>query len=947
MNSHRKPILLNLQLSIVLLLLSFFFVQKGSAQGKVDLTWTIAPSLALQPGVNNLDIEIENTGSVVFKGYVSLELPSDLTSLSSARVAVEIDAGKKRFMSLKLRSETLSLLKGKRFRVLLSDNSKQELLSKYILLEVPYRRSVQLQDNSSIQYLRNIGDSIQMQLRVVNTGTTDEQVKILFSSPDRIGKIVFQEINLQLTSGEDTLIRRSFVIERYMMNLAQYTVRVAGIYDNNDVFGNVNILYANIVSERNYQQMFAPDHRFAGYNPNYLEFRVSSILDPQPSYNILSEGSYRLGGGRLGYAVSANHWGGDKYWNINNTFLTYERRGHGVTVGNIQESLEAPFYGRGAAYTYQDTASDQRFSGGFIQRTHDLLGYYGPDNPGFTAFARVQLADQESLQKRYDGQVLYDQNRQDSVTSILWTNRFDILKKKHAEGIRLEGFLGAGVQQYHGFYRKDETSMPSIAMGLKMDQQLRKWSFSSDNYYSSGYFPGNRRGAVQLSQRVNRRLRHFGLGLGYSYTDYRPEYLNPYYRTFSSGVSRWDVQFSFPLSSVGQFSIIPSYNKEYADYMVYEDIIKRTSRSALLLVNANLRSRNLKHSLFFTLEGGSMSLENISSRRFVFRTDVSYNYERFGVFGNYQNGPFQVYDMMSAFILGREFGSRYLLGMRYQGSLMQRKLRWNTSVNGQMNQGWGKTLSGNLFAEYQVAKKTHLQTTFQYMYNVGVTNYRYDNANLQVGVRQQFNRQSLERVATKSGDLKLFCYYDNNGNDIFDAGDERASDYGFMVRNILFVTDKKGEASFKKMPYGSYMLFFPLKNQYQGGSRSVDIDAKSMRIEVALQKVGSVYGRLLLDYDPALQLPIDTRLSIYTISARNEQGRVFTATSDAKGFFELHLPEGTYTVYPDVSKFQQHVYLEDSASAIRIDPGRSVDLGTFRLKVKAKKIDVKRFSIKK
>lgn len=946
MFSRRKSILSNLQ-RFLFLLLACFSVHQGYTQGKAGVTWTIVPKLVLQSGVNNLDIEIENTRSTVFTGYVSLELPSELTSLSSSRVAVQIDAGKKRFMSLKLRSETLSLLKGKRFRVFLSDDNKQELLSKYILLEVPDRRSVQLQDNSSIQYLRNVGDSIQMQLRVANTGTTDERLKVLFSSPDRIGKIVFQEINLQLASGKDTLIRRSFVVERYMMNLAQYTVRVAGIYDNNDVFGNVNLLYANIVSERNYQQMFASDHRFVGYNSNYVEFRVSNILDQQPSYNILSEGSYRLAGGRVGYAVSANRWGGDRYWNINNTFLTYERGGHGVTVGNIQESLEAPFYGRGATYVYQDTASDQQFSGGVIQRTHDLLGHYGPDNPGFTAFARVQLADQESQQKRYDGQVLYDQNRQDSVTSILWTNRFDILKPKHAEGMRLEGFLGAGVQQYNGFYRKDEASMPSIAMGIKMDQQLRKWSFNSDNYYSSGYFPGNRRGAVQLSQRINRRFRHFGLGLGYSYTDYRPQYLNPYYRTFSSGISRWDAQFTFPLSSFGQFSFVPSYNQEHADYMVYEDIVKLTSRSALLLTSASLRSKNLKHSLFFTVEGGSMSLENISSGRFVFRTDVSYNYERLGVFGNYQNGPFQVYDMMSALILEREFGARYLLGVRYQGDLMQRKLRWNTSVSGQMNEGWGKSLSGNLLAEYRVAKQTHLQTTFQYMYNVGVTNYRYDYANLQIGVRQQFKGQDLERAATKSGDLKLFCYYDNNGNDIFDEGDERASDYGFMVRNILFVTDKKGEASFKKIPYGSYMLFFPLKNQYQGGSRSVDIDAKSMRIEIALQKVGSVYGQLVLDYDPALQLPIDSRLSIYTISARNEQGRVFTTVSDARGFFELHLPEGTYNVYPDVSKFQQHVYLDDPASTIRINPGSRVDLGVFRLKVKDKKIDVKRFGGKK
>lgn len=919
---------------------------EGHAQESTPVQAHIMPNLILQPGVNSLEVELQNISSASFEGYITLELPQDLVSLSTSRIAVRIAPWKKRFLSLKLRSQALSTLKGKSLHVLLHQQDGRKVWSTKVNLDVADKRSVQLQDNSGMQYLRNVGDSVEILLRVINTGTTDENIKIVLSSPDRVGKTVFRQIDLSLQSGRDTVLRHAFLVERYMMGLSQYTVRVAGIYDNNDVFGNLNLLYANITSNRNFQQMFAPDRDYSGYNPNYLELRVSNILDQQQSYNLFSEGTYRLLGGRIRYAATANRWGGDARWNVNNTYLEYEKDRHTITLGNIQESLEAPFYGRGGTYAYQDTAGDQRVSVGLVQRIPDLLGHYGEYNPGFTAFARLQLAEERSEGKRYEGQLLFDNNRIDSLSSILWTNRFDIIRPIDANALRLEGFLGAGVQQYHGGYGSEATT-PSFAAGLKMNKRTLGWDISSDNYYSTGYFPGNRRGTVQLTQRINRRLRQLGLGLGYSYTDYNPQYINPYFHTFKSGMSKWDAQFSLPLSSFGQLSVVPSYSLEHADYMLQNDLINLSSHSALVLASISLRSKNLKHNLFLTVEGGEMTFTEPSSRSFVVRTDFSYNYERLGVFGNYQNGPFQIYDMMSALVVGQDFGKRYLLGARYQGDLLQRKITWNTSVSGQVNQGWGRSFNGNIQGQYRLNKSTQLQTVFQYIYNVGVTNYRYDYTNLQIGVRQQFKQQNLNHTGEKTGNLTVFCYYDNNGNDIFDAGDEKAINYEFMVRNILFVTDKNGTSTFKKMPFGSYMLFFPLKNQYQGSSRVVDITRGATRLEVALHKVGTVYGQLLLDYDPALNLSTSTRLDIYSVVARSTQGKVFTVTSDSRGNFEFHLPEGEYTIYLDTAHFPEHVYTDQSASIVKVEVGGELRLESFLLQVKSKKVDVKRFGQKK
>lgn len=930
---------------ILVSLLVCLTLVRSYAQVSDPIRWGIVSDMALQAGVNNLEVELQNEGLAVFEGYITLELPPDLVSLSASRIPVLISPGKKRFLSLKLRPQALGVLKGKSLKVLLHEKERGRIWEKRVNLQVTDKRSVQLQDNSGIQYLRQVGDSVEMLLRVINTGTTDENVRILLSSPDRIGKVVFQQIDLSLPSGMDSIVRYTFPVERYMLTLPQYTVRVAGIYDNNDVFGNLGILYANIASSRNFQQIFAPDRSSFSYNPNYVEFRASNILDEQPSYNIFSEGTYRLMGGRIRYGTAINRWGGDSRWNVNNTFLEYEKGAHNVTVGNIQESLEAPFYGRGGTYAYRDTALGQRISVGAVERRPDLIGGYGNHNPGLTAFARLQLGEGHLEGKRYEGQILFDNNRMDSVSSILWTNRFDILRPSGADAIRLEGFIGAGVQQYHGVYYNEE-SMPSFAGGLKLNKRSRGWDFSSDNYYSTGYFPGNRRGTVQLVQRINRRLKQLGVGLGYSYSDYNPQHLNPYFQSFKSGVSKWDMQFSLPLSSRGQLTIVPSYSSEYANYALQSDFANLSAHYALVLATANFRSKDLKHNLFLTVEGGGTELKELSSKKYVIRTDFSYNYDRLGVFGNFQNGPFQIYDMMSSLLMGKDMGKRYLLGARYQGDLLQRKVNWNGSLSGQFNGGWGRSLNGNIQGQYRIAKLTQLQAVFQYIYNVSVTNYKYNYTNLQIGVRQQFKGQDLDRPVVKSGDMHVFCYYDNNGNSVFDAGDEKAVDYEFTARNILFVTDKKGEATFKKMPYGSYMLFFPLKNQYQGGSRVVDIDGRTKRVEVALHKVGAVQGQLFLNFDPGLSLSTDTRLDIYSVIARNEQGKIFTVRSNIRGEFTFHLPEGEYTIYPDVRAFPEHVYMDQSGYTIKVTVGKEVKLEAFQLLVKSKKVEIKRFGQK-
>ncbi|TJZ60395.1 hypothetical protein FAZ15_10330 [Sphingobacterium olei] len=934
-------------LSVISFVLFFGLCSSSIAQVNQDVQMQLDSFVVLNAGINTLDIQLQNNGSTDFEGIIQLDLPQELNSLSGTQVTVHISAGKKRFLSVKLRSNALYTLKGRTFPVKLIDHRGEILMQKMVDIEVPEKRSVVIQNNSEMQYLRQIGDSVYVRMRVINSGTTDEQIRLLLSSPDRVGDRDFQSISMLLPSGKDSLIQVGFVVEKYMLDLPQYTVRVSAMYENSDVFGNFTILFSNIASNRNYQRMFNFDNNAAVYSRNYIDLQVNNLLEEQRMYYLRSEGEYRTHEGKIRYSAYVNQMSDlASRPNVNSTFVEYERKNTTVTLGNLQESLDAPLYGRGVKVAFRDSIKYDVLEAGIVEKSNDLLGFYGISNPGFTAFTRLVLGDQQSERKRYEGQAYYDNNKMDSTESILWTNTFDLLRQELADKIQIRGFLAGGVNRYWGELESGDGVQPSAAMGVKLNGRSRRWTYSSDNFFSTAYYTGNRRGALQLSQRVNRSIKKLNYGMGYFYSRYEPEYLNSRFASYSNSTSRLDASLNMPISTFVSLSVQPNYNQENGSYFSQSGILDVSTHSWQLLSSANMRSKNFKHNMFLTMETGLISIRDYTQDEFVLRGNFSYNYGALGLFGSYQKGAFQAYEVLNSLLLDRPVGNRLSFGASYGGNILQKKLAWNANIMSNLSSDFGNSYNTNINTSYRVLKNTLLTGVFQYSYTKGVTGYNYDFTNLCVGFRQNLKSQNLDRPAIKTGNLKVFCFYDNNSNNIFDEGDEAATGYGFMVREILFVTDRRGNASFKKMPYGEYTLFFPLYSGYQAISKLLLMNRNSMEIEIPLQKVGTAKGRVSLEYDANLSLSTNLELDIYKVVAKNQNDKTFEAHTDQKGEFQLSLPQGDYTFYLDNANFPENIFIEDNARSGKVEIGKTLILDVFQLNVKSKKIEVKRFGTK-
>jgi len=605
--------------------------------------------------------------------------------------------------------------------------------------------------------------------------------------------------------------------------------------------------------------------------------------------------------------------------------------------------MEASLYGLGVKVAVRNAARSRVLSGGFVEKSNDLFGLSNGRSRGFSAFARLVQGDGDPKSRHSDSQLYYDSNPMDSTESLLWSTTFDVLPSDGTSGVNLRGFAGAGMQRFRAGAAGASRAESSAAMGIRWSGKLGRWRYSGEEFFSTPYYTGNRRGLLQIRQRMAHSTGKFSYGAGYAFSHYEPKYFRRNLSSIGSSYYKLDLFAHIPFSRLADINLNPSYNHETGDYRTGSDHAEASARSWLLAVTGNLRTRNYLHNLHAMLETGWVSVGRQATGFFGLRGNASYNYKAIGINTSYQKGVLQAFEVLNDRASGTRFGDRMSFGASCNGVLFDGKLAWRASAQANVTAGYGHGCAAHANATYRLGMNTMLTGTFQYNYDRGTAGQGHARTNLRLGMRQNLKAQAPNRRAHKTGNLSVLCFYDNNSNDRFDEGDDIATDYGFVVRDILFVTDKKGRASFRKMPYGSYMLFFPVHKGYRGASRAVQIDRKQVDLAVPLQKVGTVRGKLMIDHDPKFSLKAESRLDGYKIVARDESGRTFEAYSREDGGFDMSLPQGRYTFSMPSDALPENIFMEESLRTSEVAPGKTVELEPFVLKVKRKKVVVKRF----
>lgn len=925
--------------------------QQHTATEQAPYSLTVDTAVyAVNGDVVGMTAALANRTSDTLMGRLSLTVPGVVEILGSTSPQVKLGPDGKLFLPIKL--QVLPDAPAGVYPVVFNwlDGRGNVLASAMASLEIRPKRAVWLQALHAQELMRTIGDSLLVRISVRNAGNTVEQVKLVASIPGQLGNRRFESKTVTLPAAKDSIVVFGYIIDKNLMGLEQFTINIAGLYRNDEVFGNAMVNVQNASSTRRYTDPSRALNPVWGYERNRISLMARNPFTDYQSWQFDGSGSYQLGRGKLDFSAFAFQWGGFNDQTImNNTWLNYELKNGGVTVGNITENLETFVNGRGLKVYFSDSLKSEQLEIGVVDRTFDLLGsdYRQGFGNGFTMYVRTRLGEGIPEKKRYTGTAIYERLPIENSESILYFNSFDLIRQERRNRIQLVADFGPAITRSLDNGDGQIEYRPSLATGIHLNANSPRYTISSSNYYSTGYYPGIRRGAVQLNQRLSRAIKRTNVWVAYSLFEYAPRYFDsqPNFRNYFL-VSRAEVGAAFPLTEFMSLSLAPVREYERGTYAFgsIADEPKIDMSSYRINGTLNWRSRNYRQNAYLLLESGVGRSSITHGSALQARANLSYNYAWFNLNLNVQRGNFSLIEAANNWYFQRDDVYRIGGAASVRKDFVGKKLQTELGVSYFKDSFSGENWTGNGRVQYAVTRKTSFFLFGQlYQYN---TPYHlgFFNANVQLGIQQALPDGRRGQPVQKKGNIELFVYHDNNQNGVYDEGDTPADNMMVSLNNTVFITGADGLIRYSRVPHGPQRLSVPMQRGWYAPESTVQLNARLAKVSIALQQAGTLTGNIRYEFDERISQEANTVLAGFTITARGQGGHVTKSITDNQGNYMLFLPSGDYEISMEGNAMPQHVYADNPIQRARVAAGRINEGPTFILKVAEKKVEIRRFS---
>ncbi len=939
-------------------LLFIAFLTGGTARAQAPVSMSADTSLiARNNSIEGITVAIQNSSDSVLDVNLRVTLPKGITLISASSkesdrdeirdIPVTLAASGKLFLPVKFRITPSAPAGSSAIRLSLSEKNGKTITETSTSVQILPRKHVQIQALSAYELISQAGDSIRVRVLIRNTGNTKEKVRLISSLPGAPGRR-FSEIPLYLEAPADTTITIGYVADKALLDMGRFTINVAGMYENNDIFGTAAVYIENASSSKVYTDQGSVIPDLWSIQRNKVILIARNPFSDNQSWQLNANGSYRTARGKLDfntYAYQSGLLAGKPL--LSNTWINYEQDNRGILLGNVVENLEKFVTGRGGKVYYSDTARARRIEAGILDKSYNLLGdEYRPSGiSGMTGFIKTQLGRGSSGRSRYTGLAVFDRDPYENSESLLFMNSLDVIRKAEKDNVRLSFDFGPAISRSLADRDRGGELKPSLATGLQFSANLKKYSFSSISYYSTAYYPGLRRGALQLNQRAARKINRANLWAGFNLYEYAPRSLNPL-AAFNSYflISRTETGVSFPLSSFAHLSFSPRYEYEEGLYAFYES--ERQNREmASYRLNGTLswHSRNARHNTYLSTEAGLVSSPFTSEKTWHAKANVTYTYGWVNLNATLQHGNFSLVEAINNWYSDRDDPYRVSLNVLARKFFFKRRLQTEAGLSYFKDSFSGENWIGNGNLQYNLTPKTALLLNAQ-LYRYG-NNYFYSSTsvNFQAGVIQALP-QTGKNTRKTTGDIELSCFFDLNGNGKPDEGEEAADGIVLQIGKTVFITGPKGEVSYKKVPHGAYKVSMAVQKGWFAPEFGLTLRDRQLKVSVPLQKTGTLSGSVAFNIDARLTKTANTSLEGYSVIARKASGNSFRTRTDSRGKFLLFLPEGDYEISIEENKMPENVYAVKTVVQVKIEAGKINEAPAFELKVQEKKIEIKRFS---
>lgn len=876
----------------------------------------------------DLTVKIVNKRSSTVSGLIDVNIPSSLTLISKNKATVLLAPGDSIFVPVKV-FVTKRAASGKDhlIRMILADGANNILATAETKFRVYIKRNVNMFALVSNILLDPASDSIKIPIRVTNPGNTAQKITLINRYPT-----IFQDNAFHTTTQfviqplADTLINFVKPVTRKMLNSEGFDVTFSGLYDNGDIFG---MAYIKVQSARN-ERAYRDESQSDSYNLNSITVSSQSMFSQNQSYLMTGRGNLQLPKGMLGYNLDLTTWKNSYSPPMaRSTFVSYNNERFGIMAGNINENLDINLSGRGATFSVNDTASKNAYEAGFIEGNSNLLGnkqntFFPVGNAGWGTFTHT------AKNWEFASSAIYEVNPVLNSRSAILGNNLTLTK---INGLRALASFSGG---YTTEYENGGKTKPSFAGGLNINGVLKKFVINSQNYFSSGYYPGIRRGALSFAERITWLRGGSNIWGGIDYNHYAPKTISSF-QTFLPVFStlRAEVGMSGILFKKLNTSVAPVYTKETNNSFKFQSSAEELhSLEAWNLNNSfNYPISNSQY-LSINTETGFYRSSFDPVKRFHFRSNLNYRRGMFNLSSTVQAGTFYIGEAANNFL--RNVSSPRLINIipSFQKSFLRNKLRTETGLAFINSSAFGNSLYITGRAEYDFTPKTAIYSS--------INHNRYGEYNLSIlemGITQKL---TLPKVGAQISDLEVFVFQDANQNDVFDEGDAKAIGHLLYINNVAFITSSNGIVDYKKLPYEGYRVSLNNTKGWYAPDQNIKLDQKKERLEIALKRTGTLRGTLSFRFND-FSYEINRNLQGITVIASGENNVKHITKTNSEGQYVFYLPIGQYSISVDSSNLPPEVEVEKTPDTFKLTAENPQTINV-KLQVKARKIETKKFT---
>src|SRR5690606_33489552 len=269
----------------------------------------------------------------------------------------------------------------------------------------------------------NVGDSLNIPIRLSNEGNTTQKITIVARYPNFILKNAIESKTVTIAPYTDTIVNIRKEVTKTILNQEDFSISINTLYSTGDIVGSAYVRASSLKQDRRYSVPFQQSAAQLFHQPNQVTASYQLNNNETGIYYLYGNAEATSGQSTIKANLDANWWDNSDIIYLRNTWLGYDQKNFGIKAGSLNRFSDVNLIGRGVQCYYK-TGEKNAIEAGALDKAYNLVDDFDI-SLGNAAWASF-LHDGGSAHKGYDVNVVYDRDEFYKAANYLGTTRFKL-----------------------------------------------------------------------------------------------------------------------------------------------------------------------------------------------------------------------------------------------------------------------------------------------------------------------------------------------------------------------------------------------------------------------------------------------------------------------------------------------------------------------------------------